>query len=187
MRRRRILSTEEKRLWAHVAREFVPLPGRPTDPIPVADLPKSSEPAAAPPPKTPAPVRAPAAAKPAIPPLAPMERKTRSRLRRGATSVDDVLDLHGLRQADAHARLVGFLHRSQSRGHAIVLVITGKGGAAAGGGSSFDERGVLKRSVPHWLRLPDLRPLILGFEDALPHHGGEGALYVRLRRRRTSV
>ncbi|MFL5135469.1 MAG: Smr/MutS family protein, partial [Microvirga sp.] len=48
----------------------------------------------------------------------------------------------------------------------------------------FEERGVLRRMVPHWLRLPDLRSLVIGFEEASPQHGGSGALYVRLRRRR---
>ncbi|HEX5866107.1 MAG TPA: Smr/MutS family protein, partial [Beijerinckiaceae bacterium] len=48
----------------------------------------------------------------------------------------------------------------------------------------FEERGVLRRVVPHWLRLPDLRPLVVGFEEAAVRHGGAGALYVRLRRAR---
>jgi DNA-nicking Smr family endonuclease len=65
----------------------------------------------------------------------------------------------------------------------VVLVVTGKGGAPSGD-ALFEERGVLRRVVPHWLRLPDLRPLVLGFEEAAGHHGGSGALYVRLRRRR---
>jgi DNA-nicking Smr family endonuclease len=43
---------------------------------------------------------------------------------------------------------------------------------------------VLRRVVPHWLRLAEARPFVLGFEEAAPHHGGAGALYVRLRRRR---
>ena len=57
-------------------------------------------------------------------------------------------------------------------------------GASAAAGGLFEERGVLRRAVPHWLRLPDLRTLVVGFEEAVAHHGGGGALYVRLRRRR---
>jgi DNA-nicking Smr family endonuclease len=99
-----------------------------------------------------------------------------------------MIDLHGMRQAEAHDALLRFLHRSQGAGHGVVLVITGKGGASPGsagpGGALFEERGVLRRTVPHWLRLPDLRTLVLGFDEASPHHGGGGALYVRLRRRR---
>ena len=64
----------------------------------------------------------------------------------------------------------------------IALVVTGKGALAP---ALFgDERGVLRRMVPHWLRLPDLRALVLGFEEAEQRHGGSGALYVRLRRLR---
>jgi DNA-nicking Smr family endonuclease len=125
----------------------------------------------------------PAPTKPALPPLAPMERRTLQALRRGRKDVDSVIDLHGMRQEEAHFALLRFLHRAQVSGYGLVLVITGKGGAAAGFGL-FEERGVLRRMVPHWLRLPDLRSLVIGFEEASPQHGGSGALYVRLRRRR---
>jgi len=128
----------------------------------------------------PTPVPSPPPPAPALPPLAPLERRVRTALRRGSRSVDASIDLHGMRQAEAHAALIGFLHRSRAAGHAVVLVVTGKGGA---GGDAYAERGVLRRSVPHWLRLPELRPLVVGFEEAAHHHGGGGALYIRLRRR----
>jgi DNA-nicking Smr family endonuclease len=117
--------------------------------------------------------------------MAPVERKTLQALRRGRKDVDSVIDLHGMRQEEAHFALLSFLHRAQGSGHALVLVITGKGGAAVSNGL-FEERGVLRRMVPHWLRLPDLRHLVIGFEEASPQHGGSGALYVRLRRRRSA-
>ena len=59
-----------------------------------------------------------------------------------------------------------------------MLVITGKGGARD------SERGVLKRQVPMWLALPEFRGLVVGFDDAAIGHGGEGALYVRVRQAR---
>ncbi|GJE03414.1 Smr/MutS family protein [Methylobacterium isbiliense] len=182
--RERRLTAEERRLWAEIARLVTPLPGRPEPEPAPAQAPAAAEPPS-PPPSPPAsrPIAAPRATvpvRPALPPLAPMERRVRTALRRGSRTVDAVIDLHGLRQAEAHAALIGFLHRSRSAGHALVLVVTGKGGA---GDDTFAERGVLRRSVPHWLRLPDLRPLVLGFEEAALHHGGSGALYVRLRRR----
>ncbi len=104
-------------------------------------------------------------------------------LRRGKKSVDARIDLHGMRQSEAHGALLRFLHRAQGAGHSVVLVITGKGGAPGQGGLS-DERGVLRRMVPHWLSLPDVRALVIGFDEAAAQHGGSGALYVRLRRRR---
>ena len=102
-------------------------------------------------------------------------------LRRGRHAVEGVIDLHGMRQSEAHEALRAFLRRAQRDGLKFVLVITGKGAAGAEH-ALFEERGVLRRVVPHWLRSPDLRPLVLGFEEAGPHHGGAGALYVRLRR-----
>ncbi|MFD6318328.1 Smr/MutS family protein [Methylorubrum thiocyanatum] len=114
-----------------------------------------------------------------------LERRERRGLERGTLSIDARIDLHGLYQAEAHAALVGFLLRARAAGHARVLVVTGKGGESFGGQDrgGFAERGVLRRSVPHWLRGPELRGLVIGFEEAARHHGGAGALYVRLRRR----
>jgi DNA-nicking Smr family endonuclease len=182
--RTRPLTPDERRLWAEIARQITPFHGRALPPEPAAPPPEPSPP----PPQTPraakapAPLPAPAPPRPApaLPPLAPIERRVRTALRRGSKSVDAVIDLHGMRQDQAHAALVGFLHRCRGSGHVLVLVVTGKG---ASGNDPYAERGVLRRSVPHWLRLPDLRPLVLGFEEAALHHGGSGALYVRLRRR----
>ncbi|WP_375465502.1 Smr/MutS family protein [uncultured Methylobacterium sp.] len=114
----------------------------------------------------------------AVPGAPGLERRERQRLSRGRLAIEARIDLHGLYQAEAHAALVGFLMRARAAGHARVLVVTGKGGEDA-----YAERGVLRRSVPHWLRGADLRGLVLGFEEAARHHGGAGALYVRLRRR----
>ena len=92
-----------------------------------------------------------------------------------------------MRQSEAHAALRGFVLRCQTAGHTVVLVVTGKGGnAGQDRQGSFEERGVLRRTVPHWLRLPDLRTVVVGFEEAVQHHGGGGALYVRIRRARTA-
>ena len=75
---------------------------------------------------------------------------------------------------------MGPTDRAHGDGATFVLVITGKGRPSAAEG----ERGVLRRQVPLWLGLPDLRSLVVGFEEAHIGHGGEGALYVRLRRAR---
>lgn len=102
----------------------------------------------------------------------------KARVARGRAAIDGRLDLHGLTQGEAHAALLRFLRAAVSRGARLVLVITGKGARGDG------ERGVLKRQVPQWLSLPEFRALIVGYEDAHVAHGGEGALYVRVRRSR---
>jgi DNA-nicking Smr family endonuclease len=98
---------------------------------------------------------------------------------RGARTIDGRLDLHGMTQAEAHSALSRFLRTARARGVRSVLVSTGKG---ARGGDGHGERGVLKRQVPLWLRLPEFRDHIVGFENAGIGHGGEGALYVSLRK-----
>jgi DNA-nicking Smr family endonuclease len=185
-RRSRPLHPDEAALWAHVAKSIAPLPGR--------ELPIVTEPAVEETPSPPAPkaktspIPPAPKAKPKPKPLAPIDRRLRTALRRGTQEIDGVLDLHGLRQDEAHGALRRFLHRRQADGAKTVLVITGKGAAGMTHGDRdqvvSEERGVLRRVVPHWLRLPDLRPLVLGFEEAQARHGGSGALYVRLRRPR---
>jgi DNA-nicking Smr family endonuclease len=179
-RRSRPLTPDERRLWAQVARGVKPLKGRTPDSESVAE---PSAPTDVPNTGPGRPPRAQTEARTTASPLVPLERRTIAALRRGRQGIDAVIDLHGLRQADAHRALRAFLHRAQGAGHKVVLVITGKGAAGAVS-VPFEERGVLRRVVPHWLRLPDLRPLVVGFEEAGMRHGGGGALYVRLRRAR---
>jgi len=112
-----------------------------------------------------------------IPALAPLGRRMKQRLARGTDAIDARLDLHGRTQAQAHRALLGFLRSAQAQGAKNVLVITGKGARDATG-----ERGVLKRQVPLWLKLPEFRAYVVGFEDAHIGHGGQGALYVRVRK-----
>jgi len=179
---RRRLSDDERVLWKGVTRSIAPLRK-------VSALePNIDQPAAAPPsPKTRvrsgAVVAAPVvpAKRVAPPPLAPLTRRAKKRIARGNHAIDGRLDLHGMTQAEAHDALCGFLRAKQARGAKVVLVITGKGarGSDDGGG-----RGVLKRMVPMWLGMPDFRGLIVGFESAAVGHGGEGALYVSLRKAR---
>lgn len=97
----------------------------------------------------------------------------------GRLDIEARLDLHGLRQREAHSALKAFIARCRARGQRHVLVITGKGSSASPG-----ERGVLNREVPRWLGEPDFRESVVGFTQAHKRHGGAGALYVRLRRSR---
>jgi DNA-nicking Smr family endonuclease len=122
------------------------------------------------------------AAKPApkaASPLESLDRRLKQRLARGTQTIDARLDLHGKTQNEAHAALIRFLRRAQRDGARFALVITGKGGGRRDGSG---EGGVLKRQVPLWLQLPDLRPYVVGFEIAHVGHGGEGAIYVRIRK-----
>ena len=114
------------------------------------------------------------------PALAPLDRRTKQKLSRGREAIDARLDLHGMRQDEAHGALSHFLRRCQADGAKFVIVVTGKG---LRGGEGTD-RGVLKREVPRGLQMPEFRDVVVGFEVAAIGHGGEGALYVRIRRSR---
>jgi DNA-nicking Smr family endonuclease len=176
--RLRRLSDEEIALWTEVARSVarrrgatLPAPSNPVRPARTAAQPATST--------EPPPARA---TKPSAPPLAPIERRLKRDLSRGRAAIDGALDLHGLTQAEAHQALRGFLRHSQAQGARLVIIVTGKGGATDEWSGWPNERGVLKRVTPQWLREPDLRSVVLGFEEAGRAHGGSGALYVRLRR-----
>lgn len=112
---------------------------------------------------------------------ADVERGLRRKIAGGRQPVEAKLDLHGYRQAEAHARLAGFVQQSHREGRRLILVVTGKGRGANG---AFEDRGVLRRLVPLWLAEPRLSPLVVAFGEAGRGHGGEGALYIHLRSRR---
>jgi DNA-nicking Smr family endonuclease len=182
-RRKRGLSEEERALWESVAKQVKPLRKRhravkPPTAAPDAQISVAPKPVASPKPMAPPKILTPPKQEP--PPLAPIGRRERSHLSRGRKEIDARLDLHGMTQMRAHRMLFTFLQRAHSDGLTFVLVITGKG--KVGGAES--ERGVLRRQVPLWLSLPEFRSLVVGFEEAHIGHGGEGALYVRVRRSR---
>ena len=176
----RRLSPDDAELWRRVARDIAPLPGRPQTQDrgrPARNAPETGAVQtgnlAGVQPKRPQPP-------PPAPPLdqfAGVDRATAERLRRGQRAIEARLDLHGMTQMRAHRALSGFLHRAHHDGLTFVLVITGKG-------RSGGESGVLRRQVPEWLSLPEFRAFVVGFEEAGVGHGGEGALYVRIRRAR---
>ena len=175
-RRKRALTEEEHALWESVAKQIKPLCKKPR----AARAETTSTPAEAPAKIAASPkslAATPRAPKPGPPPLAPLGRRERSQLSRGRKEIDARLDLHGMTQTRAHRALSTFLQRAHSDGLTFVLVITGKGKIGA-----ESERGVLRRQVPQWLGLPEFRSLVVGFEEAHIGHGGEGALYVRIRR-----
>jgi DNA-nicking Smr family endonuclease len=172
--RRRRLVRAELELWAHVTRHVTPMPGKERQQLP--------SPPDKPVPRSPelrAQSSAPSAPSRTIKPLAPLELSTLRKLSRGRSEPEAKLDLHGMRQAEAHQNLRGFLHSAHAGGLRLVIVVTGKG--QSGATYDPDQRGVLRRMVPQWLASPDLRQIVLGFTEASRRHGGDGAIYVRLR------
>jgi len=131
-----------------------------------------------------------AGAAPKLPPKAKpaargetLDRQTARRLERGRLAVEARIDLHGMRQREAHAALRRFLKSAQGSGYRHVLVITGKGAGIDESKPFYEanERGVLRQAVPHWLSQPDLAPVVISYSEAPRRLGGEGALYVRIR------
>jgi DNA-nicking Smr family endonuclease len=123
--------------------------------------------------------------RPLAPELALFDRNSVRKIRGGRLEIEARVDLHGMRQHEAHAALKRFLVSCQSRGLRYVLIITGKGkpvgSAATHIGEGDRERGILRRNVPRWLDEPDLRTIVVSFATAAIQHGGEGAIYVHLR------
>jgi DNA-nicking Smr family endonuclease len=193
----RAIEEDEARLWEHATRTLDPLKAKPRI------APGSSPPAAprvlaqpraereAVPPsaraRKPEPRPSPKAKSQPLVPLAEFDRRKVRRIASGKVEVDARIDLHGLRQRDAHGQLRAFLLGAYAKGHRMVLVITGKGGEASAAdalGPMLGEgrRGILRQSVPGWLEEPDLRAVVSSYTQAGPRHGGAGALYVQLRK-----
>ncbi len=191
------LSAEERALWEHAARDLEPLKIKKPRvhgadagdaDTPARPQPAPEKPAARRAPPHPPPVPKPKPAAP--PPLAALDRRKARHIGSGRVEVEARIDLHGMRQNEAHRALHRFLVHAHADGRRWVLVITGKGGPRRRGSESDDEgyggeeeRGVLRRNVPRWLAEPELRAIVVGFTGAAIRHGGEGALYVQLRRR----
>ena len=171
--KRQRLNAQDRALWGEFTQSVRPL--TPRSPTPLS---RSARSARAPAAASAMPV---ASVRKAAPQVEAIERRQKQQLARGRVEIDARLDLHGKTQAQAHAELMRFLRRAQSQGAKFVLVITGKGALARNHGG---EPGVLRRQVPLWLRQPELRSCVSAFEQAHVVHGGEGALYVRLRRQR---
>jgi DNA-nicking Smr family endonuclease len=180
---------DDAELWNKVAESAAPLKhgrnaGRPR-PAKIATPATKAKPHQGASPRTSAP--RPEAKIAHVPRPAPLDRQTSRRLDKGRLEVEARLDLHGLRQRDAHAQLRRFLKTAQARGLKHVLVITGKGAEQAAAKSFYEEeeRGVLRNAVPHWLAEPEFASLVVSFSPAPRRLGGEGALYVRVRRGRS--
>lgn len=171
----RRLTHAEAELWTIVTANVRPFRVRPAPVVePAAPVPVVSEPLREKPPASVPHRDRPQPPKPPTP-LVEIDHRTRVKIKRGRLEVSAKLDLHGLRQDEAQRALNAFLRRAQADGAKVAIVVTGKG-------SSREEGGVLRRVVPMWLQAPNLRDVVVGFGEAARHHGGEGALYVQIRR-----
>ena len=113
-----------------------------------------------------------------------MDRRNFNRLQKGQMPIDARLDLHGMTVEQAKLRLKSFLLNAHARGDRVILVITGKGLR-----SGFDEfnrpnRGVIREGLPQWVKDKDIAPMIVQITPAHRQHGGDGAFYLYLRRKR---
>ncbi|MBI3444600.1 MAG: Smr/MutS family protein [Magnetospirillum sp.] len=184
--RRRLVTADEIRVWKAVVQDAAPLPGRslPDEAqLPPDDAP---EPVASKPPPPGNPPQRPSAHPP--PPsrhgqaelhhgnTPGLDRRSAERMKRGEMEIEAVLDLHGHTQEVAHAELIAFVQRCWNAQRRCILVVTGKGSQGFG---------ILRAQVPRWLNQSPVRERILGFSYARPRHGGDGALYVLIRRQRT--
>jgi len=111
-----------------------------------------------------------------------IDRNTADRFRKGALVMDGVVDLHGMSREKAHRVISAFVHDHYARGSRCLLAITGKG--VKKGGEGEVQPGILREMLPLWLAEPGLRPLVLACDVAKQKHGGSGAYYILLRRKR---
>ena len=164
----RRLRPEETRLWGLVAATVRPSPGR-RAPRPSTEERQSS----------PMILAAEALVKPiphkSQPAPEDIEPNRKRHIVRGHQPLEARLDLHGLDQDRARLTLESFLRRAQDDGHRSALVITGRG---------VQGDGVLRRRTPEWLSAQHLRGIVAGFSQAHQKHGGDGALYVAIKKKR---
>lgn len=113
-----------------------------------------------------------------------MDSKAFARLKRGKLRPEGRIDLHGMTLDQARPALNAFITSSYARQRRLVLVITGKGKRAADEGPIPTRPGVLRHNVPRWLQAPPLSHMVLQISEAHVRHGGAGAYYVYLRRKR---
>ncbi len=200
-RGKRGLSEDDKALWGRVAATAKPL-DRSGAPRITEDVPKGFKPALRPEPSTTA-HRLPAfrvgekasfnsgpvnhtptlSARMAHAPVK-MDHNTHKRMTRGKLKPEGRLDLHGMTLSEAHPALISFIFHSHEQEKRLVLIITGKGKDRDSGGPIPIRRGILRHQIPSWLTSPPLGAMVLDIREAHQRHGGGGAYYVYLKRRR---
>ena len=176
------LTYEDRKIWARITNTAEPLPSREKNYSNSfleefeADLQKQALPQSA--------TKLQSGSAPVFRPFAPkkaalsteyLDIKTTKKISKGKISIDGRLDLHGYHQQDAHRILYNYVENAYFSGKRTILVITGKGNLG---------RGVLRENVPKWLAGAKFRLLISGFAQSHAVHGGAGAIYIKIRRKR---
>ena len=113
-----------------------------------------------------------------------IDNNTAKKFRKNEFKVEAVLDLHGHTEDRAFEEVINFIKTSYQRKLRCVIIITGKGLHRTDENDIFSSRGILKDKVPNWLNQQEIRPFILSYNHPSPNLGGEGALYILLRRQR---
>lgn len=196
--RKHTLTEDDRQVWRQVTGSVTPLHPGPPEPLPPAPKTQTTAVPAPPPdplllprpPQGPAPVKASRKPRPLVPgEMVDLDASTARRFARGNMAIDATLDLHGMGAEAAFLRLRAFITAEQARGSRCVLVITGKGG---GGPRPWidmqgEDRGILRRALPHWLNESGSRARVLAITAAKGHHGGAGAYYLLLKRQRSDT
>ncbi len=112
-----------------------------------------------------------------------LDRRTAEKFVRGQFKIEARLDLHGLSEKEAFSAVVDFILQSYVRGLRCILIITGKG-IKKENDTWYEPKGIIKDALPSWLNNAEIRPFILSMVNALPADGGDGAMYVLLKRQR---
>lgn len=174
--KRRSLSPEELQLWQQVTQHDQKLPQARIAEAPPRMSPRPISPR----PQVPVFREELISAPLALGAYAGIDRNTAGRFKKGELPIDGVVDLHGMSREKAHHAVSSFLQAHYARGSRCLLAITGKGVKQ----NAEEERGVLREALPRWLEEPGLRPMVLACDVAKPRHGGSGAYYILLRRKR---
>ena len=169
----RRLSAEEDALWRRVVESVRPLHAAPEEAGAAAEPVEAKTFRPSPKPGAPA-----APAKKAAPGTT-LDAGWDRRLSRGLVQPDRTLDLHGHNLATAHDRLDRVLARAIADEARVLLLITGKPPADTSG-----KRGRIRAAVGDWLAVSRHAADIAAVRSAHPRHGGAGALYIILRRKR---
>ena len=175
------LSEGDAALWARFTQDIRPLGPRPHAHIPHVPMPRAHQQ------MRPREIEA-----PRHHPTGPVQQATldgswEKSLASGKITPDRSIDLHGLSQNEAHARISTLIPMAYAQGARVLLVVTGRSPLSPDAMTVMQgarPRGMIRASLAHWLDTPELRGFVAAMRPAHARHGGKGAFYIILRRAR---